>query len=192
MSKKRTNGDDVTLLCPARRQLLLGLGGVALCSLIPSKAIASRSTKGVRELSLFNRHTGEYNNGNYWVDGHYQSEVLADFSHLLRDHRQNVAAPMDKRLFDLLYTLKSTLNTDKEIHVISGYRSPKTNAMLVGKSGGVAKKSYHMQGMAMDIAIPGVNLKTIRDAALSLKLGGVGYYPKSGFVHVDCGPVRHW
>ena len=98
----------------------------------------------------------------------------------------------DKRLFDLLYTLKTTLNTDNEIHVISGYRSPKTNAMLAGKSGGVAKKSYHMQGMAMDIAIPGVKLKTIRDAALSLKLGGVGYYPKSGFVHVDCGPVRHW
>ncbi|PIW59590.1 DUF882 domain-containing protein [Shewanella sp. CG12_big_fil_rev_8_21_14_0_65_47_15] len=182
----------MTLMCPARRQLLLGLSGVALCSLIPSKAIASRSTQGIRELSLYNRHTGERNDGSYWVDGQYQSEVLADFSHLLRDHRQNVAAPMDKRLFDLLYTLRSTLNVDDEIHVISGYRSPKTNAMLANKSGGVAKKSYHMRGMAMDIAIPSVNLKTLRDAALSLKLGGVGYYPKSGFVHVDCGPVRHW
>jgi len=190
--KKSTKGDHVTLLCPARRQLLLGLSGVALCSLIPSKALASRSTKGVRELSLYNRHTGEYNNGTYWIDGHYQSDILNDFSQLLRDHRQNVAAPMDKRLFDILFSLKSTLNTDNEIHVISGYRSPKTNAMLASKSGGVAKKSYHMQGMAMDIAIPGVNLKTLRDAALSLKIGGVGYYPKSGFVHVDCGPVRHW
>jgi uncharacterized protein YcbK (DUF882 family) len=190
--KNRTNGDHVTLICPARRQLLLGLGGVALYSLLPSKAAASRSTKGIRELSLYNRHTGERNDGSYWVDGHYQSEVLADFSQLLRDHRQNIAAPMDKRLFDLLYSLKTTLNVDDEIHVISGYRSPKTNGMLANNSGGVAKKSYHMQGMAMDIAIPSVNLKTLRDAALSLKLGGVGYYPKSGFVHVDCGPVRRW
>lgn len=104
MFKKSTKGDHVTLLCPARRQLLLGLSGVALCSLIPSKALASRSTKGVRELSLYNRHTGEHNNGSYWIDGHYQSEVLNDFSQLLRDHRQNVAAPMDKRLFDLLFS----------------------------------------------------------------------------------------
>lgn len=182
----------MTLICPARRQLLLGLSGVALCSLIPSNAVASRSTQGVRELSLYNRHTGERNDGSYWVDGHYQHEVLADFDHLLRDHRQNVAAPMDKRLFDLLHSLQTTLNVEHEIHVISGYRSPKTNAMLVSNSGGVAKKSYHMRGMAMDIAIPGVKLKTLREAALSLKLGGVGYYPNSGFVHLDCGPVRHW
>jgi len=192
VTKKHTKGDHVTLICPARRQLLLGLSGVALCSLIPSKAVASRSTKGIRELSLFNRHTGERDDGSYWVDGHYQSKVLNDFNHLLRDHRQNVAAPMDKRLFDLLYSLKTTLNVDDEIHVISGYRSPKTNAMLASHSGGVAKKSYHMRGMAMDIAIPSVKLKTLREAALSLKLGGVGYYPNSGFVHVDCGPVRHW
>ncbi|MCH1931284.1 DUF882 domain-containing protein [Shewanella sp. A25] len=182
----------MSLQCPARRQLLLGLGGAALCSIIPSQALASRSTKGIRELSFYNRHTGEHNDGSYWIDGKYQRNVLQDFSHLLRDHRENVTAPIDKRLFDLLYTLKTTLNVNDEIHVISGYRSPHTNAMLAKKSGGVAKKSYHMRGMAMDIAIPSVNLKTLRDAALSLKLGGVGYYPKSGFVHVDCGPVRHW
>lgn len=192
MVEIRTNGEDVTVICPARRQLLLGLSGVALCSLIPSQAMASRSTKGIRNLSLYNRHTGEHNGGDYWVDGHYQHEVLADFDKLLRDHRQNIAAPMDKRLFDLLYSLQTNLDVNKEIHVISGYRSPKTNAMLANKSGGVAKKSYHMRGMAMDIAIPGVNLKHVRDAALALKLGGVGYYPSSGFVHVDCGPVRSW
>lgn len=192
MSKNRTNGDVVTIICPARRQLLLGLSGMAVCSLIPSEAVASRSTKGIRELSLYNLHTGERNDGSYWVDGRYQNKVLANFNHLLRDHRQNVSAPMDKRLFDLLYRLKTTLNVDNEIHVISGYRSPRTNTMLAHKSRGVAKKSYHMHGMAMDIAIPGVSLKRLRDAALSLKLGGVGYYPKSGFVHVDCGPVRNW
>ncbi|CAM3956880.1 hypothetical protein SHAQ108633_04775 [Shewanella aquimarina] len=99
---------------------------------------------------------------------------------------------MDKRLFDLLFSLKQTLQVDEDFHVISGYRSPKTNQMLASRSSGVAKKSYHMKGMAMDIALPDVNLKDLRDAAISLKLGGVGYYPSSGFVHVDTGPVRTW
>ncbi|HDS1199572.1 MULTISPECIES: DUF882 domain-containing protein [Shewanella] len=182
----------MSVVCPARRQLLMGLGGAAMVSMLPSKAMASRSTKGSRYLSFYNRHTGERGDGTYWKDGHYQSNTLSQFSHLLRDHRLNLAAPMDKRLFDLLFSLQQTLSVSEEIHVISGYRSPKTNAMLAGKSNGVAKKSYHMRGMAMDIAIPGVKLETLREAALSLKLGGVGYYPKSGFVHVDCGPVRSW
>lgn len=182
----------MSVICPARRQLLLGLGGAAMYTMIPSNAMASRSTKGSRTLSLFNRHTHERGQGSYWIDGQYQSEILSSFNELLRDHRQNVSAPMDKRLFDILFKINSTLNTEKEIHVISGYRSPKTNAMLAAKSSGVAKKSYHTRGMAIDIAIPGVKLADLREAALSLKLGGVGYYPSSGFVHVDCGPVRHW
>ncbi|MCG9696521.1 DUF882 domain-containing protein [Shewanella sp. Isolate11] len=182
----------MTVVCPARRQLLLGLGGVAMFSMVAPKAQASRSATGVRSLSFYNRHTGERGHGSYWVDGHYQAETLSDFNHLLRDHRANQIAPMDKRLFDLLFTLKQTLNVEHEFHVISGYRCPKTNAMLASKSNGVAKKSYHMKGMAMDIAIPGVELKDLRDAARSLKLGGVGFYPNSGFVHVDTGPVRTW
>jgi len=143
-------------------------------------------------LSLYNRHTGEQHRGVYWLDGKYQKEALQDFSHLLRDHRQNITAPMDKRVFDILFQLQNRLDIDKTIHVISGYRSPKTNAMLASKSHGVAKKSLHMKGMAIDIAIPGVSLSKVRDAAYALKLGGVGFYPDSGFVHVDCGPVRHW
>ncbi|KIO35452.1 DUF882 domain-containing protein [Shewanella sp. cp20] len=182
----------MTIVCPARRQLLLGLGGVAMFSMVPSKARASRSTQGVRALGFYNRHTGERGQGSYWVDGDYQTNTLNDFNHLLRDHRQNETAPMDKRLFDLLFSLKQTLQVDEDFHVISGYRSPKTNQMLASRSSGVAKKSYHMKGMAMDIALPDVNLKDLRDAAISLKLGGVGYYPSSGFVHVDTGPVRTW
>ncbi|WP_267962009.1 DUF882 domain-containing protein [Shewanella sp. AS1] len=173
---------------------MLGLSGAAVISLVSPKAKASRSTTGIKSLSFYNRHTGERGHGNYWIDGQYQADTLDHFNHILRDHRENLEAPMDKRLFDLLFTLKQTLNlsVDKEIHVISGYRCPKTNNMLSSHSSGVAKKSYHMKGMAMDIAIPGVHLKTLRDAALSLKLGGVGYYPDSGFVHVDTGPIRHW
>ncbi len=99
---------------------------------------------------------------------------------------------MDIRLYDLLFKLKETLNVEDDFNVISGYRSPMTNAMLASKSRGVAKKSYHMKGMAMDIAIPDVKLSDLREAAVELKLGGVGYYPRSGFIHVDTGPVRTW
>ncbi|QLE85404.1 DUF882 domain-containing protein [Shewanella sp. Scap07] len=182
----------MSIVCTSRRQVLLGLSGVAMYSVLPSKAHASRSTKGIRQLSFYNRHTGEQSQGRYWVDGDYQHKTLTEFSHVLRDHRRNESAPMDKRLYDFLFNLQQSVNFDEEFHVISGYRSPKTNAMLAAKSNGVAKKSYHMKGMAMDIAVPGVDLKTLREAAIELKLGGVGYYPRSGFIHVDTGPVRTW
>lgn len=188
----KRSGDPMSIICPSRRQLLLGLGGAAMCSLLPSQAVASRSTSGARNLKFYNRHTGERGAATYWLDGQYQGEALKDFSHILRDHRQNLSAPMDKRIFDILFKLQDRLSIDEEIHVISGYRSPKTNNMLAAKSGGVAKKSYHMRGMAIDIAIPSIKLSAIRDSALDLKLGGVGYYPKSGFIHLDCGPVRSW
>ncbi|MBR9726943.1 DUF882 domain-containing protein [Shewanella intestini] len=182
----------MSLDCIARRQVFLGLSGAALVSLLPKTAYASRSTVGVKQLRFYNRHTGEHSQGNFWQDGHYQAETINEFNHLLRDFRQDITMPMDKRLFEYLFKLQNTLQVDKEIHVISGYRSPKTNNMLAAKSHGVAKHSYHMKGMAIDIAIPGIETKDLRDAALSLKLGGVGFYPRSGFVHIDCGPVRSW
>ncbi len=181
----------VSEVCPTRRQLLLGLGGLATYSVVP-KAKASKSSLGVRKLGFYNRHTRERGQGDYWIDGLYQPKTLADFSHLLRDHRQNQAMPMDKRLYDLLYRLSATLNVDHDFHVISGYRSPATNQLLASRSRKVAKKSYHMKGMAIDIAVPDVKLSHLREAAISLKLGGVGYYPKSGFIHVDTGPFRIW
>lgn len=182
----------MTLACPTRRQILLGLSGVAVASLLPSKAQASRATHGVKELSFYNRHTGERGKGDFWIDGQYQQDTIKTFEHVLRDHRQNLSAPMDKRLYDLLFKLQQEVDFQKDIHVISAYRSPMTNQMLAARSNGVAKKSYHMKGMAMDIAMPGIQLKTLCDAAKSLKLGGVGFYPSSGFIHVDCGPVRTW
>ncbi|ARD22941.1 MULTISPECIES: DUF882 domain-containing protein [Shewanella] len=182
----------MSLVCPARRQLVLGLSGVAVASMFSNPVQASRSTQGVRELSFYNRHTGERQKGQFWAEGEYDQDTLSLFSEVLRDHRQNQSAPMDKRLYEFVYQLQQALGNTDEVHVISGYRSPKTNNMLAAKSNGVAKKSYHMKGMAMDLAIPGVELKSLRDAAKSLKLGGVGYYPRSGFIHVDCGPVRSW
>lgn len=171
---------------------MLGLGSAAMVSMISSPAFASRSTQGSRMLSMLNLHTREEGKGAYWIDGEYQRPILTGFDHLLRDHRANEAAPMDKRLYDLLFYLQENLKSRDTIHIISGYRSPKTNAMLAKKSGGVAKKSLHMEGKAIDIAIPGVRLDKVRDAAKELKLGGVGYYPQSGFVHVDVGRVRSW
>jgi uncharacterized protein YcbK (DUF882 family) len=186
------NGGAVSIECPTRRKVLLSLGGLAAYSVAPVKVQASQGVLGMRELGFYNIHTRERDQGNYWIDGLYQEDTLQSFSHLLRDHRQNLSLPMDKRLYDLLYKLNRTLNVSEEFHVISGYRSPKTNQMLAGKSNEVATNSYHMRGMAIDIAIPDVKLVHLREAAISLKLGGVGYYPKSGFVHVDTGPVRIW
>ncbi|MBV7315093.1 DUF882 domain-containing protein [Shewanella sp. NIFS-20-20] len=168
------------------------MGGAALACAIPSKVLASRSTTDVRTLSLMNLHTGEHDVGHYWANGDYQSNVIQRFNHLLRDHRTNDVMAMDQRLYDLLFRLRMTLETDQQIQIISGYRSLKTNNMLAAKSSGVAKHSYHTKGMAIDLAIPGTPLSDIRDAAKELRLGGVGYYPRSGFVHVDCGPVRSW
>ncbi|QSX35179.1 DUF882 domain-containing protein [Shewanella avicenniae] len=182
----------MSLSCPTRRQLLKGLGGAAFMSLVPAEAFASRSTQGSRSLSFYNIHTGEHEQGVYWEKGVYLGETLDSFNSVMRDHRQNIAAPMDKRVFDIIYQLQQKLGTSDEVHIISGYRSPKSNALLAASSNGVAKKSFHMKGMAVDLCIPGIALKDVRKAALELKLGGVGYYPKSGFVHVDCGPVRRW
>jgi uncharacterized protein YcbK (DUF882 family) len=161
-------------------------------TMVPTKLYAKGATTGTRSLNLLSLHTRERKQGNFWVAGDYQLDVLSGFNQVLRDHRQNITAPMDKRLFDLLFQLQTTIDNTSEVHIISGYRSPKTNAMLASKSSKVAKKSYHMRGMAMDIAIPDVKLSVLREAAISLNLGGVGYYPRSGFIHVDTGHVRNW
>ncbi|EEX66577.1 lipoprotein putative [Vibrio metoecus] len=99
---------------------------------------------------------------------------------------------MDKVLFDQLSEIQFLLGTQAEVHIVSGYRSPATNKQLRSKSKGVAKKSYHMSGQAIDFRLDGVSLKKIREAAISLQAGGVGYYPKSRFIHIDTGPVRQW
>lgn len=184
------------LACGNRRQFFRKVTGVialgAAAPLISTTAHASLGQQSVRRLALYNRHTGERTEGVYWANNSFQGDVINSFEHTLRDHRQNESAPMDRRLYDFLHQIQRRLVTDKEIHIISGFRSEKTNAMLAGRSSGVAKKSFHMKGMAIDFCIPGVDLKLIRDTAKSLKLGGVGYYPNSGFVHIDTAWVRSW
>lgn len=155
----------------------------------PAPAAAARS------LAFVHTHTREKMSIAYALNGQYQADALARLNHLLRDFRTNEKKPIDPKLFDLLHELSTTLGTDAPFHIISGYRSPVTNNMLRERGGahtGVATKSLHMVGKAIDIRLPDVKLKNLREAAASLKRGGVGYYPSSNFVHVDTGRVRYW
>ncbi len=146
-----------------------------------------------RILTLHNLHTEEQLRITYRIGDHYQRDALHKLNHLLRDHRENKAIAMDPKLFDLLYELQiRSGHTDGKFEIYSAYRSPKTNAMLRKTSRLVAKHSYHMRGQAVDIHLPGCSNRRLRKIALSLRCGGVGYYPRRSFVHVDTGPVRSW
>jgi uncharacterized protein YcbK (DUF882 family) len=165
------------------------VGGLALAGLARP---ASATIAAPRELALVNLHTGEALKAAYWEAGAYLPDALSAIAKVLRDHRTGEVHPIDARLLDLLTRLSGSLDAAKPFQVISGYRSPKTNAKLHAKSSGVATRSLHMDGMAIDVRLPGVELSRLRDAALALKQGGVGYYPESDFVHVDVGRVRRW
>lgn len=158
----------------------------------PAAAVAAPLAGPARRLSLHNINTNESFNGVYWADGAYRPEALRRLEVLLRDHRAHQTHRFDPRLFDVLAQLHRTLDSDEPFRVICGYRSRRTNALSRRRSRGVAKESYHIRGMAIDVALPDIELKSLATAARSIQAGGVGYYPRSGFVHVDVGPVRHW
>lgn len=176
------------------RRTVLRLGAAAALTAVSAPALAhSLPAASERRLSFYNLHTGERLSTVYWARGRYVPEALGRIDRILRDFRTGEVKPIDRRLLDLLYALARRLEAERPFHVISGYRSPKTNAMLVSQSdGGVAKRSYHMRGMAIDVRLPERDLARLRRAAVALRRGGVGYYPRSDFVHVDVGPVRYW
>jgi uncharacterized protein YcbK (DUF882 family) len=176
-----------------RRVLAFGLGAAAL-ALSPLKgALAALPQSGTRALSLVSTHTNEHISAIYWRDGVYDKGALKDINYVLRDFRTGDVAPIDRHLLDLLVELHHRTGSRKAFQIISGYRSPKTNAMLVAASdGGVAKRSLHMEAKAIDIRLGDVALSDLRQTALGMKAGGVGYYKKSDFVHVDTGRVRQW
>lgn len=150
------------------------------------------ASTGERKLQLRNLHTGERLRATYWEDGKYIPETMRDVAHFLRDHRTGDKHKIDAGLMDILHDLQLRTGNRKEFHIISGYRSPKTNRLLSARSGGVAKRSLHMRGRAIDIRLPGTDLSKLRKAALSMRAGGVGYYPQSNFLHVDTGRFRTW
>jgi uncharacterized protein YcbK (DUF882 family) len=176
----------------SRRQFLSRSTVLGAALYVPGSALASLSTEPERSLSLYNTHTGESLKSVFWAEGAFIPESLADINKLLRDHRTNDVAAIDPQLLMLLGSITRLVSPGETLHVISGYRSPQSNQALADQSDGVAKHSLHMDGKAIDIRLPGRDLAYLRDSALSLKRGGVGYYPKSQFVHVDTGRVRSW
>ena len=167
---------------------------LAASALVPDEALAVPSPGGIRrQLAFINQHTGEHLAAEYWVKGHYRAEALRAVNRLFRDHRSGAVHRIDPRLLDLVYALKRKVGARGPFHIVSGYRSPQTNNMLIeGDHYGVARHSYHIKGMAVDLYLPGYSLSRLHKAALSLRAGGVGYYPDNGFIHVDVGPVRRW
>jgi uncharacterized protein YcbK (DUF882 family) len=166
----------------------------AAAAMLPSSVFAAGKKAAVPEKSLafYNTHTGEKLRSVYWAEGNYVTDSLHEINHILRDPRNNEIHDIDTGLLDLLFAVRQEIETNQPFHVISGYRSAQTNAFLRAHSTGVAENSLHLVGRAIDIRAPGRDLRYLQKVAIALKGGGVGYYPKSDFVHIDVGRVRYW
>ncbi|MER2506372.1 MAG: DUF882 domain-containing protein [Azonexus sp.] len=167
----------------------LAMAGVVL----PLAKPALASLPDARSLAFDHTHTGERISVVFAVGTHYLPDALNILNRFLRDHYSGEIGQIDPHLFDLLHRTRRELGSDQPFHVVSGYRCATTNSRLRNRrGGGVARNSLHMQGRAIDIRIPGVPLSDLRDAAMSQSVGGVGFYPREKFVHLDTGKLRHW
>ena len=182
---------DNATLSLTRRHLLIG--SAALCALAvanPALAIASREVKA---LKFYNLHTAEKEEIAFFHNGKFDAEALKKINHLLRDHRTGEVYPIDPKLITHVHAVHKKLGSSSPIEIISGYRSAKSNTMLRQRGGGgVARKSKHLQGMAIDFNLQDVALDRVYNAAKDMQCGGVGMYESSGFVHLDTGRVRSW
>ncbi len=166
-------------------------------AIITSAAMMSQSeilasTNEEKVLKLYNVHLNKTFYAPFFEKNYYKLSGLFEINKAFIDYRAKEMKRIDVKLVNLLYEIKQHLGYDKQFNIVSGYRSPHTNAMLRKKREGVAKNSFHIKGQAVDIYVPNVSLRKLRDVALGLQKGGVGYYPSSHFVHVDVGPVRSW
>ena len=186
---------------PPRRRFLrrashLGAlaAGASSALALPMVATPARAMlAGPRRLSLVHTHTGEKLALVFAVDAHYAPSALSALDHFLRDHYSGIVGSMDPQLFDLMFRVQQTLGHDGAFEIVSGYRAGATNDWLrESRGGGVARHSLHLEGRAIDLRLPGVPLADLRDAALALRAGGVGFYPRERFVHLDTGRVRRW
>ncbi len=178
-----------------RHGMSVGMMAALGATILPGTSlaqVASPAVLGGREIRMFNAHTGEKFQGSYWVNGRYLPDAFAGIKSVMRDHRSGETFPIDPRLMDILFVLQNKLDNLGGFKVLSGYRSPKSNASLRRSGEGVAKNSLHMTGQAIDVSLPGTQLSSLHKMALAVHSGGVGYYPKTGFVHVDTGRVRTW
>jgi uncharacterized protein YcbK (DUF882 family) len=162
---------------------------IALCLLANAPLVPAESG---RSLSFFHTHTGETLTVRYWSNGAYDPAALEEINAFLGDWRDGTRVDMDPELLDALYAIREATGSNGTFEVISAYRSPQTNEMLRSRSNGVASKSQHLLGKAIDVRLRGVDTTRLRDVALALGLGGVGYYGTSDFIHVDTGRVRRW
>jgi uncharacterized protein YcbK (DUF882 family) len=185
------NLEDHHCACASRRRFLTGTAAAAGAAMLApwNRAAAALET---RRLAFAHNHTGERLRTVYYEGGEYLPDAIAEINHLLRDFRTGEVWEMDVELLDLLADLRVLTGSRAEFQVISGYRSPQTNEMLRSESSGVAKRSLHMQGRAIDVRLSGFDTAKLRKAAMSLRRGGVGYYARSDFLHVDTGRVRSW
>lgn len=174
-----------------RRQFMsaVALNAAALALTAPVLALA---TQAPRSLSFYHTHTGEKLDIQYGEVGQYDTKALAEIDQFLKDFRTGEVHPIDPHLLDQLASIGDNFGNQGTFEVISGFRSPKTNQQLRSNSSKVAKRSLHMKGQAIDVRLTGVRIKKLQQCALQLQCGGVGYYPKSNFIHLDTGRVRYW
>lgn len=182
--------DDADLSA-GRRRVLLGIAAFGTTLALPTELLAARHDDP-RYLQFYNLHTDESLKVTYWDRGRYIDTALAEINTLLRDFRTGEVHTIDARLLDFLHTVQRAFDSKDIFEIISGYRSAKTNATLRARSKGVAKRSFHMKGMAIDVRLRGRDLALLRNVATRLQRGGVGFYRKSNFVHLDVGRVRAW
>lgn len=191
MSGIMTKGYDTQI---SRRTFLrTGIMAAASC-MIPSYAAgaAGNLVQPERRLCLYNLHTKEDINIVFWKDGEYLADALDQLNYIFRDHYNGAIRTIDPKLFDFLFAIQQKIQCTEPFHLISGYRTKKTNERLRKHNRNVSRRSLHISGKAADIRLPEHRLKILRRAAYQLKEGGVGYYPKSNFIHVDVGKVRFW
>jgi uncharacterized protein YcbK (DUF882 family) len=175
------------------RRTAAASAAAVLCSLFAASSTETAVANGdTRTLSLFHSHTGESIDATFRVNGSYDPAVLEKLNYFLRDWRNNDRAHMDPRLFDVVWEAYRTAGATQPIIIISAYRSPETNAMLRARSHAVAEHSQHILGKAMDTRAPGLSMEQIREIGMRMQRGGVGYYQRENFVHLDVGNVRHW
>jgi len=175
-----------------RRRFIWAGGALVLASALAPAIARAGSKSDAKSLSFYSLYFHERLKVDYFANGSYIAGAVGEINRIMRDVWTNEITKMDVKLFDLVYDIQNLLDTKETIHIISGYRSPHTNGILAARSTGVAKNSYHLRGMAVDIRVPNRSINQLAEAAQSLKRGGVGLYGGSKFVHVDTGPVRKW
>ena len=177
------------------RRGLLGIFAATAVVAAPTYTKAFGLLKGagdIRRIRMYSGRTGESMDTIYWIEGEYIPEVLKEVNHFMRDWRTDDAVKMDARNLDIMAAAHRLMDVNEPYMLLSGYRSPKTNAMLRSKSRGVAKNSLHMVGQAADLRLKSRSVGQMAKAASACAAGGVGRYSRSDFVHMDCGPVRSW